>query len=168
VDLRDHIGGFLHLRRDSDISINVSAFRLPARIDSLPCSSRRENAIQPIELQQLLAGLQLRPPCILSKSPCNSQNCRERQVRDRLRPPPRSPPRLQSPRPDKKSPLTGARLTRDFQYTVSGSSHWSNLGLGLRPKKSWSWRGLRQTALTKTIRAARIAVPIPLANPARW
>ena len=43
-----------------------------------------------MEKRGLSAEVRVAFPCISAKSPCISQNCRERLVRSGLRPPPRS------------------------------------------------------------------------------
>ena len=55
----------------------------------LPARLSRETPFQAIEISWISAGLRVPPPCILRKSPCISQKCRERRVRWGLHPPPR-------------------------------------------------------------------------------
>src|SRR5262249_34366300 len=54
-----------------------------------PARLSRETPFQAIEISWISAGLRCLPPCILRKSPCISQKCRERPVRWGLHPPPR-------------------------------------------------------------------------------
>src|SRR5437868_443178 len=56
----------------------------------LPARLSRETPFQAIEISWISSGLRVPPPCILRKSPCISQKCRERRVRWGLHPPPRS------------------------------------------------------------------------------
>ena len=113
---------------------------LPAKGSYSPCSEIRERCGQVLGIRRLSSAVGTVAPCILAKSPCISQKCRERRVRDRLRPPPSILVSHRSAETCRICPPLVGFFYRMLSLQVSRTAERPISRLCLRRGNSRSWR----------------------------